>query len=106
MEIFTPSWADSVSVTNAATATAAVTMPFNARTVLITNTSATARVHLMMTYYPDGAVGAGDAPTLSSGVPVLPGQQIRVGLRNGAKVMRTIATGADGNTILTFGEGG
>lgn len=107
MQVFTPSWADTVSVTNAATATAAVTLPFNARSVLITNTSTTARVHLMLTYYPDGIIsGSGDAPTTSNGLPVLPGQQIRVGLRNGAKVLRTIATAADGNTILTYGEGG
>lgn len=106
MQVFTPSWVSTVAVTNAATATAAVEPPDNARSVLITNTSATARVHLMLTYYPDGIAGAGTAPTTSNGVPVLPGQQIRVGLPAGKKVLRTIATAADGSTFLTFGEGG
>lgn len=105
-KVFTPSWTSTAAVTNAITATAAVEAPFNARTVLITNTSATARVHLMMTYYPDGIIsGSGDAPTTSTGVPVLPNQQIRIGLPNGQKVLRTIATAADGSTFLTFGEG-
>lgn len=107
MQVFTPGWYDTIAVTNAATATAAVEIPFNARSVLITNTSLTARVHLLLTYYPDGIIsGSGNAPTISTGLPVLPGQQIRVGLRNGAKVIRTIATAADGTTFLTPGEGG
>ena len=107
MQVFTPGWNSTIAVTNAATATAAVQIPINARSLLVTNTSLTARVHLLLTYYPDGIIsGSGDAPTTSTGLPVLPGQQIRVGLPNGAKVIRTIATAADGTTFLTAGEGG
>lgn len=107
MQVYTPAWNSTIAVSNAATATAAVEIPFNARSVLITNTSLTARVHLLVTYYPDGIIsGSGDAPTTSTGLPVLPGQQIRVGVPNGRKVIRTIATAADGTTFLTPGEGG
>lgn len=107
MQVFTPGWNSTIAVTNSATATAAVQIPINARSVLITNTSLTARVHLLLTYYPDGIIsGSGDAPTTSTGLPVLPGQQIRVGLPSGRKVIRTIATAADGTTFLTAGEGG
>lgn len=107
MQVFTPGWNGTIAVTNAALATAAVAIPFNARSILITNTSTTARVHLLMTYYPDGIIsGSGDAPTTTTGLPVLPGGQIRVGVPNGAKVIRTIATAADGTTLITPGEGG
>lgn len=107
MQVYTPAWNSTIAVTNAATATAAVEIPFNARSVLITNTSLTARVHLLLTYYPDGIIsGSGDAPTTSTGLVVLPGSRICVGLLNGAKVIRTIATAADGTTFLTPGEGG
>lgn len=107
MQVFTPAWNSTIAVTNAATATAAVELPFNARSVLLTNTSATARVHVLITSYPSGIItGSGDAPTLTTGVPILPSGQIRVGLVNGAKVIRTIATAADGTILLTPGEGG
>lgn len=106
MRVFTPAWGSATSVSNSAAATAAVTLPFDSDSVLLTNTSATARTHVMMTYYPDGVIGAGTAPTTSTGIPILPSQQIRVAVPIGAKVLRTIATAADGNIIINPGKGG
>lgn len=106
MQVFTPGWETTQSVTNAVAATAAVEAPDNARSVLLTNTSTTARVQVMMTYYPAGIPDAGIEPTLTTGLAIQPSGQIRVGLPSGKKVFRTIATAADGTIQLMFGEGG
>lgn len=104
-DVFSPGFAGTVSVTNATSATAAVELPSGAETLCLTNTSATARVHVFVTPY-DGAPVAGVAPTTSTGMPILPNQQIRIKVGKGPKVIRTIATGADGNIIITPGNGG
>ena len=106
-DVFDPAWNTTTAVTNSASATAAVAMPHSASSVLITNTSTTARVHISMTYYPNGIIsGSGTAPTTTGFLPVMPGGQIRVALPIGTKVLRTIATAADGTTFLTPGRGG
>lgn len=105
-DVFDPAWNRTTAVTNATSATAAVSIPDSASSVLLTNTSTTARVHVTMTYYPDGVIGAGAAPTTSTGLPIMPGAQIRVKLPIGAKVLRTIATAADGTIFITPGRGG
>lgn len=105
--IFAPAWGSTVSVTNATSATAAVVLPKSCDQVMLTNTSSTARVHVMVTLYLDeGAVPTGEAPTTGTGLPVQPGAQIRVTVGPGCKVIRTIATAADGNIIITPGNGG
>lgn len=104
-DVFSPGFAGTVSVTNATSATAAVELPSGAETIALTNTSATARVHVFVTPY-DGAPVAGTAPTTSTGMPILPGQQIRIRVGKGPKVIRTIATAADGSIIITPGNGG
>jgi hypothetical protein len=106
-DVFDPAWNRTTAVTNAIAATAAVSIPDSASAVLITNTSTSARVHITMTYYPDGIIsGSGTAPTTTTGLPIQPGGQIRVALPIGAKVLRTIATVADGITFITPGRGG
>jgi hypothetical protein len=105
-DVFDPAWNRTVAVTNATSATAAVSIADTASSVQLTNTSTTARVHVAMTYYPDGVVGAGTAPTTTTCLPILPGGQIRVKLPIGAKVLRTIATAADGIIFITPGRGG
>jgi hypothetical protein len=106
MQIFGPSWGGTTTVTNATSATAAIVLPTNAQEVLLTNTSTTARVHVMLTTYTGATAPTGDAPTTSTGLPVLPGQQIRVRVGPQGKVIRTIATAADGEIIITPGNGG
>lgn len=103
---FAPAWGATTSVTNAIAATAAVVIPKSCEQVVLTNTSATARVHVVATTYNDEAtVPTGDAPTTSTGLPVLPSQQIRITVGAGLKVIRTIATVADGAILITPGNG-
>lgn len=108
--IFSPAWGSTQSIANAIAATAATLLPRNANALLLTNTSATARTHVAVTYYASdseaaGAVsgGGGDAPALTSGVPILPNQQVTIYFGPGPAVIRTIATAADGNIIITPG---
>lgn len=103
---FAPSWADTTVVNNATSATAAVILPKSCDTVVLTNTSTTARTQVYVTPYMDQAAPpAGTAPTTSTGMPVLPGQQIRVYVGANCKLIRTIATAADGAIIITPGNG-
>jgi hypothetical protein len=104
-EKFSPAWGSTTSVSNATSATAAVALPKNCNAVMLTNTSATARTHVALTqYFSEGdTVPTGTAPTTSDGVPVLPNQQVIVYVGPGNAVLRTIATAADGNIIITPG---
>lgn len=106
MQVFTPAWNNVTAVTNSASATAAVELPFDSDAVLLTNTSSTARVHVLLTYYDSGTASTGTAPTTSTGLPILPNSQIRVAVPRGVKVLRTIATAADGTTFINPGKGG
>jgi hypothetical protein len=103
---FTPAWGSTTVVSNATSATAAVVLPKDRDCVVLTNTSSTARVHVMLTAYESEAtVPTGTAPTTSTGFPILPGQQIRIFAGFGPKLLRTIATAADGSIIITPGSG-
>jgi len=103
---FKPDWANTTSVTNAVAATAAVALPKDCSQVVLTNTSGSARVHVMLTdYYLEGTVPTGTAPTTTSGMVIMPGSQIRLTVGNGYKLLRTIATAADGLTLITPGNG-
>ena len=103
---FSPAWSSTTEVTNATSATAAVVLPKDRDGVLLTNTSVTARVHVMLTNYESEAtVPTGTAPTTSNGVPVQPGGQVRIYVGSGNKVLRTIATAADGVLLITPGTG-
>ncbi len=105
-DVFAPGWGGTISVTNAVAATAAVDIPSAAQVICLTNTSATARVHVVVTPYDGATAPAGTAPTTSTGMPILPNQQIRIRVGPGNKVIRTIATAADGSIIITPGNGG
>lgn len=105
-DVFAPGWGSTVTVTNATSATAAVVLPANAQEVLLTNTSSSARVHVYVTTYEGATAPTGVEPTTSTGLPILPGQQIRVRVGSYNKVIRTIATAADGEIIITPGNGG
>lgn len=103
---FAPSWGSTTVVANAVAATAAVNLPVSAEQVVLTNTSLTATTFVRVTPYLDqGTVPTGDAPTTTQGMPVLPGQQIRITVGPGPKVIRTIASAADGNIIIVPGNG-
>lgn len=103
---FSPAWGSTTSVTNAIAATPAIALPKNCNAVVLTNTSATARVHVALTQYQrEGDVlPTGDEPTLTNGLPVLPNSQIMIYDGSGLSVLRTIATAADGNIIITPGN--
>lgn len=104
MDIFIPAFGDTTSVTNATSATAAVQLPRQCDNVLLTNTSSTARVHVIITPFDGVSAPTGVAPTTSTGLPILPGQQIRIGIDRGGNVIRTIATAADGAILITPGR--
>jgi hypothetical protein len=50
--------------------------------------------------------GAENAPTVTLGMPVPPGQLIRIRVGAGGKIIRTIASAADGNIWIIPGNGG
>lgn len=104
--VFSPAWGRTTSVTNATSATAAVVLPKTSDEIALANTSATAVVYVMITPYLDEAtVPTGTAPTTSTGFPILPSAQIRLHVGPGLKVIRTIASAADGSIIITPGVG-
>lgn len=89
MRNFTPGWASATSVNNAATATNPVSLPFDCDAVLLTNTSLTARTHVMMTYYPDGIIDDGIHATLT----------VNPAGTNNALVFTAVTGGVGGNSI-------
>ncbi len=94
---FTPTWGGTTYFNNSASATAALELPESCDEVVLTNTSLTARVHFMVTTYEkSGSPPTGTAPTLTTGICVLPNSQIEIGVGAGPKVMRSIASVADG----------
>lgn len=105
-QVFNPAWGAEFSIANAISATAAVDLPSTAREVALTNTSATAEVRVFVTPYHGVTTPAGTAPTLTTGLPILPGQQIRIGVGVGRKVIRAIASVADGALMVNPGNGG
>jgi len=103
--VFNPAWGSTTNVANATSATAAIVLPKNCNCVVLTNTSTTARSHVILTMYSnESSPPTGVAPTTSTGVPILPGQQIVVYVGPGLNVLRTIATAADGNILVTPGN--
>lgn len=104
-DVFNPAWGRTSSVANATSATAAIDLPDSCQEVLLTNTSTTARVHVYVTPYTGVTVPTGTAPSTTTGLPILPDQQIRVRVGPGSKVIRTIATAADGTILITPGNG-
>ena len=105
-QVFNPGWGSEFSVTNAITATPAADLPTTCREVALTNTSATAEVRVFVTAYDGVTTPTGTAPTMTTGLPVLPGQQIRIGVGLGRKVIRAIASAADGALMVNPGNGG
>ena len=105
--VFCPAWgAAGTAVTNATSATTAVDLPKQMDEVALTNTSLTAIVYVMVTPYLDaGTVPAGTAPTADEGFPILPATQIRLHVGFGNKVIRTLASAADGALIINPGVG-
>jgi len=110
---FTPAEGGTITVANATSATATVAIPYDCDTVVLTNTSTTAISFVRVTYYNSALDAAsavsgntGTAPTATADIPILPGGQIRRGVQKGkAKVIRTIASAADGNLHITPGTG-
>lgn len=104
--IFSPAWGKTTSTTNAISATTAVVLPRRADQIAVANTSTTATVYILVTPYLDEAtVPTGTAPTSSTGFPIFPSSQVRLHVGAGCKVIRTIASAADGATIITPGVG-
>lgn len=100
--VFTPAWGSTTSVSNATSATAAVVLPKSCDAVILTNTSTTARTHVMLTSFgSESSPPTGTAPTTSNGLPILPGQQIAIYVGPGLQLLRTIATAADGVILIT-----
>ncbi len=103
---FSPAWNGSTVVANAAAATAAVVIPKSCEQVVLSNTSTTATTFVTVTYYAtEGSPPTGDAPATTTGFPILPSSQIRITVGPGNKLIRTIASAADGNIIISPGNG-
>lgn len=101
---FAPAWGKASVVANATSATAAVVLPESCEQVALYNTSSAALTIVYVTQY-SGAAPTGIAPTATSGMPVPPGQMIRLTVGAGKKVIRTIASAADGNIWIVPGNG-
>lgn len=104
---FSPVEGKTTTVANSASATAAVSIPRDCDTVVLTNSSTTATTFVRVTYYDNASdTMTGDAPTATADLPILPSQQIRRYVQAGRfKVIRTIASAADGNIYITPGSG-
>ncbi len=105
-DVFNPAFGTITTVANATSATAAVDLPRSCDTVALYNTSASAVTYVYVTSYDGITVPTGTAPTATTGFPVPPNQLIRIRVGSGAKVIRTIASAADGNIIIAPGRGG
>lgn len=108
-QVFNPAWGGATVVANSATATAGVVLPPTCQEIALYNTSATALTVVYVTPYQDvlpPADAAGNAPTLTRGFPVPPGQLVRLRVGPGNKIIRTIASAADGNIWIAPGNGG
>lgn len=103
---FIPAEGRTSVVANSVTATAAIEVPYGADAVALSNTSTTATTFVRITYYlAVSEIGAGDPPTVTTDFPVLPATQIVRAVQNGKhSVIRTIASAADGNIIITPGH--
>lgn len=104
-EIFKPSWSSSFLIVNAVASAAAVELPIECNQVVLTNESATARAYAIVTSYSGSEPMPGIVPTTDLGLEILPLQQVRVGINQGRKVIRAIATAADGNLHVMPGKG-
>lgn len=102
---FAPAWGSTSVVANAVAATAAVNIPSSCEQVCLTNTSATATTFVVVTPYFGATPPTGTAPTLTQGFPIPPGRQVIITVGPGPAVIRTIASAADGNIIITPGNG-
>lgn len=103
---FAPAEGKTSTVVNATSATTAVEIPRDCDTVVLTNSSTSATVFVRVTYYgSDSDTATGAAPTTTTDLPILPSQQIRRYVGPGRKVIRTIASAADGNIYITPGSG-
>ena len=104
-DVFAPG-PGAIAITNATSATAAVSLPSGASEIALTNTSATALVMIAVTPFDGATAPTGTAPTLTSGFPILPSTQIRIRVGGRGKVIRAIASAADGVLIVNPGNGG
>lgn len=104
--LFAPAEGKTTAVTNATSATAAVAIPSDCNMLALTNSSATAIVFVRVTYYGSASdTMTGTAPTATTDLPILPLQQARRYVGPGFKVIRTIASAADGILYVTPGTG-
>lgn len=105
-DVFAPGWGAIATGSNATSATPAVDLPVNAEEVAIYNSSATADLYFLVTPFFTATVPVGDEPTVGVGMPVPPKGLIRVRVGKGSKVIRTIASAADGTFTIVPGNGG
>jgi len=105
--LFAPAEGKTTTVANSATATAAVVLPYDCDMVVLTNSSTTATTFVRVTYYGSASdTMTGTAPTATTDYPIPPNQQVRRYVAPGMhKVIRTIASAADGNIYITPGNG-
>jgi hypothetical protein len=104
---FAPAEGGTITVANSASATAATPLPLDCDVVVLSNSSSTATVFVRVTYYDEQSdTMTGAAPTVTTDLPILPLNQIRRRVAPGRfKVIRTIASAADGNLYITPGTG-
>jgi hypothetical protein len=91
-----------------ATSSAGGTLPEDANTVALYNTSATATAYFVCTPTTGGVTPiAAVVPTggAQGSFPIPPGQMVRITVPAGPKAYRTIASAADGNLLITAGRG-
>jgi len=94
----------SITVANGTSASAAASLDEGCETVGLTNTSATAIAYFRCDSVVTDAQAV-PAVTVATGLPILPMNQIRVTVGLGKKLFTAIASAADGNLIITPGQG-
>ena len=105
-DVFSPGWGNVLAINNATSATAAQQLPVGAEVIALTNTSTTAIAYIIVTPFDGVTAPTGTAPTATTGFPILPNSQVRIRVGKGGKVIRAIASAADGVLIVNPGNGG
>ena len=98
IEPFEPAYGQTLTIANSAAARAVASVPDSVSVVALYNSSTTAMAYFVCQQ------GAGRLATAAD-MPIPPGQFIRITVPSGHKSFSVIASAADGNLTVAFGQG-
>ncbi len=105
MRPFNPKAGGTIVIANATSATATQALDRDCPQLSLYNSSATAVAFFRITSFPDNTLGTAVAPTVTTDMPVGPGERVVVTVGRAFNAIRCIASAADGNLYVTQGQG-